>query len=71
MIYKKIKEIYCTDCEEQLPETDSAFDGNTDYDIENSLFVCDKCLDESEQKHEFDSPHRLEVVNERKKIAQR
>ena len=59
MIYKEIKEIYCTDCEEQLPETDSAFDGNTNYNIENCSFVCDRCLEAQDHKHEFDSPHRL------------
>ena len=59
MIYKKITEVYCIECEEQLPETDSAFDGNTNYNIENCSFVCDKCLEAQDHKHEFDTPHRL------------
>jgi|GEM_PF-6099953 len=59
MIYKEIKEIHCIECQEQLPQTDSAFTGSTNYDIENTMFVCDECLEEDD-KHEFDSPHKLE-----------
>ena len=59
MIYKEIKEIHCIECQEQLPQTDSSFTGSTNYDVENTMFVCDKCLEAQDHKHEFDSPHRL------------
>ena len=52
MIYKEITEVYCIECEEQLSDTDSAFTGSTNYDIENAMFVCDECLEEQDEEDE-------------------
>ena len=55
MIYKEIKEIHCIECQEQLPQTDSAFTGSTNYDVENTMFVCDECLEEDDNHEEVEN----------------